>query len=108
MVAVGPYVALQAEPGKEADVASFLRGANPLVEQEEQTTAWFALRTGPAEFAIFDAFGDEAGREAHLAGQVAAALMANASELLAQAPRIERVDVLADPLSEPARGVAWR
>jgi quinol monooxygenase YgiN len=98
MVAVGLYVALQAKPGKEDEVASFLRGALPLVQQEEQTTAWFALRTGPAQFAIFDAFGDEAGREAHLAGQVAAALMAHAPDLLAEAPTIEKVDVLADKL----------
>lgn len=98
MVAVGLYVALQAKPGKEEDVASFLRGALPLVQREEGTTVWFALRTGPSGFAIFDAFGDEAGREAHVAGQVAAALIGNAPELLAEAPRIERVDVLADKL----------
>ena len=110
MVAVGLYVALQAKPGKEEDVVSFLRGALPLVQQEEQTTAWFALRTGRSRFAIFDAFGDESGREAHLASEVAAALMANAPELLAEAPRIEKVDVLADklPLSELARGAARR
>jgi quinol monooxygenase YgiN len=67
MVAVGLYVALQAKPGKEEEVATFLRGALPLVQQEGQTTAWFAMRNGPSGFAIFDAFGDEAGREAHLA-----------------------------------------
>jgi quinol monooxygenase YgiN len=98
MVAVGLYVALQAMPGKEEDVATFLRGALPLVQQERQTTAWFAMRTGPSGFAIFDAFGDEAGRDAHLAGQVAAALMAHAPEILAQAPTIEKVEILADKL----------
>ncbi|MBV9799812.1 MAG: antibiotic biosynthesis monooxygenase [Solirubrobacterales bacterium] len=98
MVAVGRYVALQAKPGKEEDVATFLRGALPLVQQEEQTTAWFALRAGPSRFAIFDAFGDEAGRESHLAGEVAAALMAHADELLVEALSIQRVDVLADKL----------
>jgi quinol monooxygenase YgiN len=109
MVAVGLYVALQAKRGKE-EVASFLRRALPLVQREQQTTAWFAMRKGPSEFAIFDAFGDEAGRDAHLAGQVAAALMTHAPELLARAPTIEKVEILADkvPLSDPAPRAAWR
>ena len=98
MVTVGLSVALQAKPGKEEEVASFLQAALPLVQQEVQTTAWFALRTGPSRFGIFDAFADEAGRDAHLAGQVAAALAERASELLAHAPIIEEVDVLADKL----------
>jgi quinol monooxygenase YgiN len=98
MVAVGLYVALQAKQGKEEDVANFLRGALPLVQREDQTTAWFALRMEASRFAIFDAFADEAGRDAHLAGEVAAALMAHADELLAEAPSIQRVDVLADKL----------
>jgi quinol monooxygenase YgiN len=106
MVAVGLYVALQAKPGKEKDVANFLRGALPLVQQEDQTTAWFALRVDASRFAIFDAFPDEAGRDAHLAGEVAAALMEHAGELLAEAPTIEKVDVLADklPSSRPGPG----
>jgi quinol monooxygenase YgiN len=98
MVTVGLLVTLQAQPGKEEDLASFLQGALPLVQQEIQTTAWFALRIGASRFGIFDAFPDEAGRAAHLAGQVAAALMERAPELLAQSPSIEQVDVLADKL----------
>jgi quinol monooxygenase YgiN len=98
MVTVGLLVTLQAQPGKEEDLASFLQGALPLVQQEIQTTAWFALRIGASRFGIFDAFPDEAGRAAHLAGQVAAALMERAPELLAQPPSIEQVDVLADKL----------
>jgi quinol monooxygenase YgiN len=98
MVAVGLFVALEAKPGKEEELARFLRGAVPLVEQEPQTTTWFALRLGASRFAIFDAFRDEQGRDAHLSGQVAAALMEHADELLAQAPSIEKVDVLADVL----------
>ncbi len=70
----------------------------PLVQAEPATTAWFAIQLGPSTFGIFDAFPNEAGRDAHLNGKVAAALMANASELLAQAPTIEKVDVLADKL----------
>jgi quinol monooxygenase YgiN len=98
MVAVGLFVALEAKPGKEEAVAQFLEGALPIVQQEPQTIAWFALRFAPSRFAIFDIFPDEAGRDAHLAGQVAASLMDQAPELLAAAPRIEKLDVLADKL----------
>jgi quinol monooxygenase YgiN len=98
LVAVGLLVTLEAKPGKEDDLAAFLKGALPLVEEEPQTTAWFAVRLGSSRFAIFDAFPNETGRDAHLAGPVAAALMQNAPELLAVDPRIETVDVLADKL----------
>ena len=76
MTKLGLYVALEAKTGKEAELAAFLTGALPLVEAEPATTAWFALRMGPTSFGIFDAFADEKGREAHLAGEVAKALMA--------------------------------
>jgi quinol monooxygenase YgiN len=95
MVAVGLLVLLEARDGKEEELARFLEGALPLVEQEPQTTTWFAVRSGRSRFAIFDTFADEGGRQAHLAGAVAAALMENAPELLTSAPRIETVDVLA-------------
>jgi quinol monooxygenase YgiN len=91
-------VRLEAKPGKEAEVESFLRGGLAVVMEEPATTAWFAIRLGPSAFGIFDAFPDEAGRQAHLSGRVAAALMAKASELLAQPPVIEKVDVLAAKL----------
>ena len=95
MVKLGLMVRLEARPGKEADVESFLRQGLALVQEEPATTAWFALRLGPTTFGIFDAFPDESGREAHLAGKVAAALMARADELFSQPPKIEKVDVLA-------------
>jgi quinol monooxygenase YgiN len=98
MVTVGLLVRLVAKPGKEAEVASFLEGGLALVQEEPATIAWFAIRLGPSEFGIFDAFPDDAGRQAHLGGQVAAALMAQAPELLAQPPAIEPVDVLAAKL----------
>jgi len=98
MVTVALYDRLEAKPGKEADVETFLRGGLAIVEQEPATTAWFALRMGPSTFGIFDAFPDDAGRQAHLSGRVAAALMAKASELLAKPPAIEKVDVLAAKL----------
>ncbi|MGE5237333.1 MAG: putative quinol monooxygenase [Chloroflexota bacterium] len=98
MVTVALLVRLEAKPGKEADVESFLRGGLQVVQEEPATTAWFAIRLGPTTFGIFDAFPDEAGRQAHLSGRVAAALMAKASDLLAQPPVIEKVDVLAAKL----------
>jgi quinol monooxygenase YgiN len=98
MVKVALWVRLEAKPGKEADVESFLRGGLPLVQAEPATTVWFGLQLGPSTFGIFDAFPDEAGRNAHLSGRVAAALMEKASDLLAQPPTIEKVDVLAAKL----------
>ncbi len=97
-VTVALYVRLEAKPGKEADVEQFLRSAASLVETEIATTAWFAIRMAPSTFGIFDVFPDESGREAHLAGRVAAALMEKAPDLLSQPPRIEKVDVLASKL----------
>ncbi|BCT69333.1 antibiotic biosynthesis monooxygenase [Nitrosospira sp. NRS527] len=99
MVKVALFVRLQAKPGKEAAVASFLESALALANQETTTPVWFALRLGQSTFGIFDAFADETGRSAHLAGPIAAALMANAAELLSEPPQIEHVDVLAAKLS---------
>ena len=98
MVKFALLVRLEAKLGKEAVVASFLEGALTLANQETTTPVWFALRIGPSTFGIFDAFADEAGRSAHLAGPIAAALMANAAELLSQPPQIEQVEVLAAKL----------
>ena len=97
-VSVALYVRLDAKPGREADVENFLRSGLPIVQQEPATIAWFAIRMGPSTFGIFDAFPDEAGRQAHLSGRVAAALMAKAPELLAKPPQIEKIDVLAAKL----------
>jgi quinol monooxygenase YgiN len=98
MVTVALFVRLEAKPGQEAEVEKFLRGGLPLVEEEPETTAWFGIRLGPSTFGIFDAFPNEAGRQAHLSGKVAAALMAKASELFAKPPTIEKVDILAAKL----------
>jgi len=95
MTKVALFVRLHAKAGKEAELEKFLAGALPLAQGEAQTPVWFALKFGKAEFGIFDAFADEGGRKAHLAGPIAAALMARAGELLAQPPRIEQVDLLA-------------
>ena len=98
MVKVALFVRLEAKPGKETDVANFLKSALAMANQEATTPVWFALRLRPSTFGIFDAFADEAGRKAHLAGPIAAALMANADELFAVPPQIDQVDVLAAKL----------
>src|ERR1700737_3076126 len=92
------YVPLQAKPGKEKEVADFLRSALTLVNAEPGTISWFAIQEGPSSFAIFDTFNDETGRNAHLNGKVAAALMAKAGELLAKRPTIHKIDILTDKL----------
>jgi quinol monooxygenase YgiN len=97
-VTVGLWVLLEAKPGKEDDVAAFLDQGRALVDQEPETTAWFAIRLGPTTFGIFDVFPDDGGRDAHLNGQVAAALMQQAPELLARDPEIHRIDVLGSKL----------
>jgi quinol monooxygenase YgiN len=98
MTTVGLLVTLQAKPGKEADVEAFLRSGQQIVEGEPATTAWFAIRMGESTFGVFDAFPDDAGRDAHLSGDLAAALMENAPDLLSEDPKIEKVDVLAEKL----------
>jgi len=97
-MSVGLLARLEAKPGKEADLEAFLTGGLALAEQEPDTRAWFALKLGPSTFGIFDAFDDESGRQAHLSGQIVAALTERADELLATAPTIEQVDVLATKL----------
>jgi quinol monooxygenase YgiN len=98
MSKVALYVPLEAKPGKEKEVAEFLKSALPLVDAEPGTVSWFAMQNGPSSFAIFDTFDDESGRSTHLNGKVAAALMAKAGELLAKPPTILKIDILADKL----------
>jgi|SRR6185503_7370952 len=96
------YVKLEAKQGKEEDVESFLRSGLSIVENEPATISWYALRMGPSTFGIFDTFPDEEGRQAHLSGDVAKALMAKASELLSEPPSIQKVEILAAKMPEPA------
>lgn len=97
-VSVGILAQMKAKPGKETAVEAFLKGALPLANEESGTTVWFAIKLDSSTFGIFDAFADEAGRNTHLTGPIAAALMANAAELLSEAPSIRKVDVLAAKL----------
>jgi quinol monooxygenase YgiN len=94
MVQVALFARLKAKPGKEADVARLLETGLTLANQEATTPIWFALRLAPDTFGVFDAFADHAGRKAHLAGPIAAALSANGSELLAEPLEIEHIEVL--------------
>ncbi|MBC7826156.1 MAG: antibiotic biosynthesis monooxygenase [Chitinophagaceae bacterium] len=92
---VALLVRLEAKPGKEKEVADFLRSGLPLVQEEPYTITWYGVQFGPSSFGIFDTFPDDAGRKAHLAGKVGQALMANAPHLLATEPVIEFTDILA-------------
>ncbi len=95
MVSVGLLVRLEAKPGKEAAVQEFLESGLELANQEPDTTVWLAIRMGPTTFGIFDAFRSDTGRQAHLGGPIAAALMAQADDLFSVPPEITPVDVLA-------------
>lgn len=103
MTKLGLFVALEAKVGKEAQLAAFLKNALPLVESEPNTASWFAIQMSASKFGIFDTFQDEVGREAHLSGEVAKALMAHARELLVKAPTIEKLEVLAEKLPNRER-----
>ncbi|HEY0475889.1 MAG TPA: antibiotic biosynthesis monooxygenase [Kofleriaceae bacterium] len=94
-IKLGILALLEAKPGKEEVLADLLRSAQALAAQESSTVVWYAFRAGPHSFGIFDAFADEAGRNAHLQGRIAAALLGRADELLSSPPDIRKVDVLA-------------
>jgi quinol monooxygenase YgiN len=94
MLKLSLFARLEARPGKEGELAAFLMQGLQMANAEAATPVWFALRLGPTTFAVFDAFRDEAGRQGHLDGPIAQALMAKAGELLASPPVIERMDVL--------------
>ena len=95
MMNVGLFVRLEAKPNKVHEVEALLKKGLEMVEEEPGTAAWFGIRLGPKTFGIFDTFADNSGREAHLAGRLAANLKARAGELLTEPPVIEKVDVLA-------------
>jgi len=101
MEAIGLLVTLEAQQGKEADAEVFLKSAQPLALDERATLKWYAIKLAPGQFGIFDTFANEAGRSAHLAGEIAKALGARANELFAVPPQVEKVEVLA---STPLKG----
>lgn len=97
-VTVGLWVPLQAKPGKEDEVEAFLAAGQALVEDEPGTIAWFAVKMGAGQFGIFDVFADDAGRQAHLNGKVAAALVEQAADLFVDPLQINQLDLIADKL----------
>ncbi len=90
------YVPLKAKPGKEAEVEAFLKQGAEMAKKEAGTVKWYGLKEGPGRYAVFDTFDDEAGRDAHVNGDIAKALMASASELFTDAPHIHKIDILAE------------
>jgi quinol monooxygenase YgiN len=100
MVKVALLVRLEAKPGRENDVRSFLESGLTLVHEEPATTTWYAMQMGPSSFGIFDAFSDDEGRKVHLAGKVAKALAEKASDLFAVPPEIIKVDIIAAKLPQ--------
>ncbi|MEO6671610.1 MAG: antibiotic biosynthesis monooxygenase [Ferruginibacter sp.] len=95
MVKYAILARVDAKPGKENEVEEFLKSALALAQEETETVSWYALKLGPSTFGIFDTFNGEDGRQAHLNGKIAAALMANADALLSKPPVIDMVDLLA-------------
>ena len=106
MISLGLFVRLEAKPGKEKEVAAFLKQGLQMANQEATTELWFALRLGPSTFAIFDAFADESGRQTHLNGPIAKALFASAPDLFAEPPSIEKTEVLGAKLPQVIRHAA--
>ena len=102
MIKYALFARLEAKPGKEAEVQQFLEAGLAMARDERRTPIWFALRLAPSTFGVFDAFEDEAGRQAHLSGPIAQALMAKAPELFAQPPSIEPIEVLGLKNAAPA------
>jgi len=100
MLSLGLFVRLEAKPGKEKEVAAFLKQGLQMANQEPTTPLWFALRLGPSTFGVFDAFHDESGRQAHLNGPIAKALMAQAADLFFVPPSIERTEILQAKVSQ--------
>ena len=104
MLSLGLFVRLEAKPGKENEVAAFLGQALQMANQEKSTPLWLTLRLGKSTFAVVDAFPNESGRQAHLNGPIAKALMANAESLFAVPPSIEKTEVLGTKFSQDISG----
>lgn len=103
MSKVGLWVPLQAKPGKEQELDNFVKSAQALAEREPGTVSWYVVKMGAGNFGIFDTFADESGRNAHLNGEIAKALMAKAGELLSEPPKIHKIDIIAAKGSAPEK-----
>ncbi len=89
------WAQMEAKPGKEQEVEEFLKSAQPMAEQEQGTTTWYALKIGPNKYGIFDTFADEQARDAHVHGEIAKALFAKAKDLFTKEPEIDMPSILA-------------
>jgi quinol monooxygenase YgiN len=89
------WVMLKAKPGKEADIEAFLKKGAEMAQDEAGTTTWYGVKVAPGIYGVFDTFEDEAGRDAHMNGEIAKALMANAPDLFENELKIEKMDILA-------------
>ena len=90
------YGRMKAKPGKESDVEAFLKQGAEMAQKEKGTIRWFAIKEDDGAYSIFDTFDDEAGRDAHMHGEIAKALMSKASELFSEPPQIHKIEVLAE------------
>jgi quinol monooxygenase YgiN len=106
MVKKALWAELNAKPGKEKELEDFLKSAQQLAEREKDTVSWYAVKMGPANFGIFDTFADDAGRQAHLNGDIAKALMSKGKELLANDPKIHQIEIIASKTGTAARAGA--
>lgn len=102
------WAQVEAKPGKEREVEEFLKSAQPLAEREAGTTAWYAVKIGPARFGIFDTFADEQGRDAHLNGEIAKALFAKAPELFSKQPEVHKIAIIAEKTPGSSRAQSAR
>jgi len=89
------WVMLKAKPGKEADVEAFLKQGAEMSKDEPKTVTWYGVKIAPGVYGVFDTFDDEAGRDAHMNGEIAKALMAKAPELFSNELQIEKMEILA-------------
>lgn len=90
------YVSMKAKPGKEKDVEAFLKQGAEMSKKEAGTVSWFGLKEDESHYSVFDTFNDEAGRDAHLNGEIAKALIANAETLFSEALKIHKINIVAD------------
>lgn len=94
-VRLGILARLQAKPGKGDELGAFLMAGRALAVAEEGTVTWYAFKIDDTHYGIFDSFEAEAGRDAHLNGEIPKALAQVADDLLAGQPDIRTVDIVA-------------
>ncbi|ADW68438.1 putative quinol monooxygenase [Granulicella tundricola] len=92
------YAELKPKPGKEAEIEAFLKQGAEMAKDEKGTVTWYGFKEDNGTYGVFDTFDDEAGRDAHLNGEIAKALFAVADEYFSEAPKIHKIALLAEKL----------